>query len=528
MGYKRPGHSQEDQLRARMARRERPQPWRWIVLGAAVTLVLAAIVVAVGSYWWFTGKVETANERTPESVKAVLTSLPSTTLVSVEQTPEALNIILLGSDTTGDDPDGGASTTTAAPSDTTAATGASAGAAGAAGRSSTIMVLHVDPKADFACLLSISRDLYVDIPGHGKGRISTAYSLGGPQLTIETVKNLIGVNIDRYVEVGFDSFEKIIDSLGGVYVDVDRLYDDRAHAIHLQPGYQLLKGSDALLFARYRYDGNRDAGRMSRQQRVLAAVRDQAFGWDLPVKVPGMVGTILDATATNLTANEIIKLSYWLVKLDGDHMRQMTLTGPGQTIDGHSVTVAGEAGLKETVTKLLTSPAAGSTGAAPAGATSTTVKPATPTSTTAKSTSSAADPWQAAQNGVPFALESPGFIPAGLTFAYKVPAAAGVYQMDPSGTSKPAVRMVYRLGAKDLYLGITATSWTGAPAASEGQEVEANGVKYTVVGTSGKVERIWWKTGGVLYFISNTLTHDVSRDDLLRMAESMAPVAAAR
>ena len=84
--------------------------------------------------------------------------------------------------------------------------------------------------------------------------------------------------------------------------------------------------------------------------------------------------------------------------------------------------------------------------------------------------------------------------------------------------------MVYRYLDSDLYLGITATTWTEAPIASGGSEVESNGVTYTLVGTSGKIDHIWWKTDGVLYFLSNTLMYTVAEQDLLRMAESMGPV----
>ena len=124
----------------------------WIVAGVIVFLIVAAAAVLGGSYWWFTEKVETANERTPEEVMEALAEPPSTTLVPMEQfeqSEEAMNIILLGSDNRSTNVDAG-------------------------GRSDTIMVLHVDPEADFATLLSIPRDLYVDIPGHSKNRINAA------------------------------------------------------------------------------------------------------------------------------------------------------------------------------------------------------------------------------------------------------------------------------------------------------------------------------------------------------------------
>jgi hypothetical protein len=75
-----------------------------------------------------------------------------------------------------------------------------------------------------------------------------------------------------------------------------------------------------------------------------------------------------------------------------------------------------------------------------------------------------------------------------------------------------------------LYLGITETTWLGAPIASKGDQVTSDGVTYTIVGTNQDVDHIWWKRGSVLYFISNTLNYTVGRADLLKMAESMTSV----
>jgi hypothetical protein len=319
-----------------------------------------------------------------------------------------------------------------------------------------------------------------------------------------------------------------------VYVDVDRRYEGtKSYPIALNPGYQLLSGANALAFARYRYDQNSDSGRMTRQQRVLAAVREQAIGWDLPVKLPGIVGGALDATATNLSTSEILKLALWLAKVDGERTRQIVIAAPQQTIAGKTVLVADAETLKKAVTDLLTAPpadAAGSTGTsespttATSAATTTTAKGSKPSTATSAPAVSESAMWTAAQKAVPFALEAPRFVPTGFVYAAKMPAGDGTYQVDPGGDSKPAVRMLYRHGTEDLYLGITATTWTDAPAAGKGGEVAANGVTYTVVGTSGKVDRVWWKKDGVLYFISNTLLYDVTKADLLKMAQSMTPV----
>jgi hypothetical protein len=197
-------------------------------------------------------------------------------------------------------------------------------------------------------------------------------------------------------------------------------------------------------------------------------------------------------------------------------------------IDRKAVIVAHQDALKEAVTDLLTPPdstpsagvaderllAAGDNLALLAGV-----------STTASALPDEEE-WRSAQSKVPFPLQAPRSIPEGFSYLTRVPAKGGTYGIQVGDETKPAIRMIYRRKSSDDYLGITATTWTDAPVASKGTEVESNGVVYTVVGTSGRVDHIWWKKDGVLYFISNTLMYTVGRDDLLAMAESMTQVGA--
>jgi hypothetical protein len=294
-----------------------------------------------------------------------------------------------------------------------------------------------------------------------------------------------------------------------------------------------LNGADALNFARYRFDSNVDFGRMTRQQRVIAAIREQAMGGNLPMKLPGLIDGALSAVATNLSATEMLKLGNFLIKLDGSHIRQLVVPAEPKKFGESEALVADKATLKESVTDLLTAPSDDSE-----SSTTTAKEVATTTSTTETSSNDSrvialaakarrvvnSDMWESAQAKIPFKLQAPGFIPRDLKYAYKTPASTGTYQIDPDGDSKPAVRMLYQYKTGSLYVGITATTWTDAPIASPGEEIEANGVTYTVVGTSGKVDHIWWETDGVLYFISNTLMYNVSKKDLVEMAKSMAPV----
>ena len=196
-------------------------------------------------------------------------------------------------------------------------------------RSDTIILVHVDPEEDFVSMVSFPRDLRVEIPGHGINKLNAAYAFEGPALTVQTVELLTGVDIDEYLEVDFAAFADITDSLGGVYLDIDRrYYNDNAEweLIKLSPGYQLLDGAQALDYVRFRHDQNYDFGRMDRQQRFITAMREQAVGWDLPLRLPGIVDALFTNIETTLSATEILKLAYWGVKLDGSQIKQITLS----------------------------------------------------------------------------------------------------------------------------------------------------------------------------------------------------------
>ncbi len=134
--------------------------------------------------------------------------------------------------------------------------------------------------------MSVPRDLKVKIPGHGTDKINAAYELGGPRLTVKTVKSLFAkpgepFKINHIVNINFGGFRQVINKIGGVYVDIDRDYfndnsgGERFATIDVNPGYQKLKGQDALDYVRYRH-GDNDLVRAARQQDFLRQVRNAA------------------------------------------------------------------------------------------------------------------------------------------------------------------------------------------------------------------------------------------------------------
>jgi LCP family protein required for cell wall assembly len=147
-------------------------------------------------------------------------------------------------------------------------------------RSDTIIVVRLDPDKNATAILSIPRDLRVDIPGHGRDKINAAYAEGGPRLTVRTVKQLLMLPISHVVNVNFGGFQRAVNRLGCVYVDIDRRYFNANGGpggyatIDLKPGYQKLCGKDSLDFVRYRHTDD-DFVRAARQQEFLRQAKDQ-------------------------------------------------------------------------------------------------------------------------------------------------------------------------------------------------------------------------------------------------------------
>ena len=151
--------------------------------------------------------------------------------------------------------------------------------AGDPGRSDTTILLHVDPDRNSIALMSIPRDLRVNIPGVGVDKFNAAYSAGGPKLTLEVVQRLTGLDINHVVNVNFTGFADAVDAIDCVYVDVDRRYyippDTGVSEIDIEAGYQRLCGFKALQYVRFRHEDN-DLVRAARQQDFLREARAAA------------------------------------------------------------------------------------------------------------------------------------------------------------------------------------------------------------------------------------------------------------
>lgn len=150
--------------------------------------------------------------------------------------------------------------------------------------SDTAMLVRIDPKQNRIAMMSIPRDLKVEIPGHGVDKFNAAFAYGGPRLTVRTVRALTGgIDINHVVNIDFEGFIRVVDELNCLFINVDRRYyhsneglppSQQYMEIDLQPGYQKLCGEDALTFARYRHSDS-DLVRAARQQEVIREARQR-------------------------------------------------------------------------------------------------------------------------------------------------------------------------------------------------------------------------------------------------------------
>ncbi|MEL4358685.1 MULTISPECIES: LCP family protein [unclassified Luteococcus] len=143
-------------------------------------------------------------------------------------------------------------------------------------RTDTMMLLYTPPSGK-PVLVSLPRDSYVEIPGHGRNKLNSAYSLGGPQLLVKTVEQDTGLRVDNYMEIGFDGFAGVVDALGGITMCLDKPMVDKDSHTNLPAGCQNLNGTNALGYVRMRKaDPMGDLGRMKRQREMIGAIMKKA------------------------------------------------------------------------------------------------------------------------------------------------------------------------------------------------------------------------------------------------------------
>ncbi len=196
------------------------------------------------------------------------------------------------------------------------------------GRSDMLMVARVDVAQQRVELLSIPRDTLARIPGHGMTKINAAHKWGGPSLTARTVDENFGIPTDQFVALDFAGFEKAIDLLGGVDLNVDKKmdYDDNwGHLhIHLLPGEQHLDGQQAMGFVRFRHSDS-DLMRVQRQQALLAALKAKLRAPQTLARLPQLLDLLDAHLSSDLSTDQKLALARFIHDTGQGHIQMATL-----------------------------------------------------------------------------------------------------------------------------------------------------------------------------------------------------------
>jgi polyisoprenyl-teichoic acid--peptidoglycan teichoic acid transferase len=412
------------------------------------------------------------------------------------------------------------------------------------GLSDTTMLLRLDPDRDAIALLSLPRDLKVDIPGVGTDKLNAAYSLGGPKLTLQTVKQLTGLDVNHLVNVDFTGFARAVNAIGCVYVDVDHRYyhqngpysssSDYAE-INLQPGYQALCGFDALSFARYRHTDN-DIVRAARQQAFLREARAKVPPERLFEDRSKLVKIFTHYTSSDInSAEQMLQVLRLFFDLRGAQIKEIHFNG---TL-GPSYVYATSSEIHTAVNQFLgiqgTPGPAGSSAkpskqVAPEQAPDhTKATPANPkkkgpsTSTTLTHTSYgkqlAVDIRQRKEKVPVF---YPTLLETGSDYAQK----PRVYKINGKGDESPphderaAYKWVFSLPTIGDYYGFEGTRWKDPPILDNPSDEKTIGDRdYKLYYDGDRLRMVAWQTDQGSFWVSNSFIETVSNEDMLKIAE---------
>lgn len=206
------------------------------------------------------------------------------------------------------------------------------------GRADILMLVSVNPDTSKAAIISIPRDTRCMIPGQSDyGKMNAAYALGGAELTIETVKDFTGLDINHYVVIDFEGFKHIVEAVGGVPMHIENEIDD-PYAGYVPAGDVVLDGDQALALVRARYDINSvpagDLDRIKNQRQFLQAMLSKVAGQRNPLKIKTIIDVASRNIKTDLTFMEMLSLGNRLKGVDSGDVQMTTAPGSSQMVGG--------------------------------------------------------------------------------------------------------------------------------------------------------------------------------------------------
>jgi LCP family protein required for cell wall assembly len=414
------------------------------------------------------------------------------------------------------------------------------------GLSDTTMLLRLDSDRNAIALLSLPRDLKVEIPGVGTDKLNAAYSYGGPKLTLQTVKHLTGLDINHLVNVDFTGFARAVNAIGCVYVDVDHRYfhqntpngtsaDDYAE-INLQPGYQALCGFDALSFARYRHTDN-DIVRSARQQAFLREARAKVPPERLIEDRKKLVKIFTTYTSSDIgSAEEMLRVLRLFFDLRSAQIKEIHFEGQL----GPSYVTATPDEIKTAVDQFLGSestPGPQGSSAKPdqkvipeEAPDATKVTPAAPK----KNKVTPSTDLVSTSYGKPLAqgikarkLKVPIYYPTQLEVGSDYAQKPRAYKINGKGDQSPphseraAYKWVFSLPTLGDYYGFMGTRWKDPPILDNPTDEKTIGDRdYKLYYDGDRLRMVAWQTDQGSFWLSNSYIETVSNADMLKIARS--------
>ena len=308
----------------------KPRRWRRRMFWALIGVILLFLVWAVLGYLAFRSGIKDANKRLDPLAARALTPQKGLLLSN------ASNILVLGADT------------------------GSTSRRGTQGRSDTIILIRTDPDNHKIALLSIPRDLRVEIPRHGTQKINAAYAFGGPTLAVKTVERVTGLRMNHVVVVDFSTFGEVVDALGGVTINVPRpilsnkfecprrtqAQCARWPGWRFRKGPQTMDGHRALIYSRIRENkldpSESDFTRGERQQAVIQAMADKTTSFSTFLKAPFIGDDLVRPLATDLSAGQILQLGWVKRRTPSSGWLRCRLGGTIADIGGASYVIGSE------------------------------------------------------------------------------------------------------------------------------------------------------------------------------------------
>jgi polyisoprenyl-teichoic acid--peptidoglycan teichoic acid transferase len=435
------------------------------------------------------------------------------------------------------------------------------GAAGNDARSDTLMLVRLDPKQRATTVLSIPRDLAVNIPGRGLAKINEAYSAGGLDLTARTIKTLLSTpdspfRINHTVATTFSGFTEAVDHIGCVYVDVDRRYyhsnaglpvSEHWSEIDVRPGYQKLCGTQALAYVRFRHLDN-DIVRAARQQGFLRAAVDQVRRKGIIGQLRPLVRIFAKATETDADLHRsrgLLRLAKLAAASSGKPVQEIhfpatfvahTAPQAGTTFGAQGQPLGATAALGDYVTTTPVQLRKVAREFMHPSAPPKVVKTQTKRHAKAKSGLVAS-----LSDGKSLALASHSrkatrmriYVPAWLTPRGSYPASTMLSPnprryvvTDYKGDKHAAYRFVIQENASQgQYYGVQGTTWTNPPILdAKHQTRRIGGRTFSLYGDGGHLRLVAWSTPNAVYWVSNTLSLDLTNREMLGIAGSLTRV----